>query len=173
MAIDLDSLKVVHYPDPVLRKRAQPVDVTDPEVLQVARRMVELMHDANGVGLAAPQIGLSWRIFVTNHTGEPGDDRIYLNPELTEPSRQTHPHEEGCLSLPEIVAEVTRPTAITLTATDLEGQSFTMTDDGFLARVWQHEFDHLEGTLILDKMTPFDRKANRRAVKALEDAYRP
>ncbi|MEO1235798.1 MAG: peptide deformylase [Planctomycetota bacterium] len=166
--VDPAALRVVSYPDPVLRRRAEPLSAVDDAVRAVAARMVELMHEARGVGLAAPQVGLPWRMFVANPTLEPGGDRVYVNPTLADPAPHTEPRDEGCLSLPNITAEVTRPVAITIHALDAHGQPFTETSDGFAARVWQHEFDHLDGVLILDKMTRADRAANRRAIAELE-----
>ena len=166
--VDVASLKIVHYPAAVLREVAQPLPEVDDAVRGVAARMIELMHEARGVGLAAPQVGLGWRMFIANPTAQPGDERVFINPTLLEPSPQTASHDEGCLSLPGITAEITRPAGITIEAVDLQGQTFTLSSDEFAARVWQHEFDHLEGTLILDKMTRMDRMANRRALAELE-----
>ncbi len=163
------DLKIVRYPAPVLRQVAEPVSAVDDDVKAVASRMIELMHEAKGVGLAAPQVGLPWRMFVANWTAQPGEDHAFINPELLDPSRETGPHDEGCLSIPDVTAEITRPLGITIRATDLDGRAFTMTDTGTLAaRVWQHEFDHLEGVLILDRMTRLDKMANRKAIRAME-----
>jgi len=166
--IDPATLRIVLYPHPVLRESAQPLDVVNDDVRAVADRMIELMHEARGVGLAAPQVGLPWRMFVINPTNEPGDDWVVINPVLSNPGPHTEPRDEGCLSLPGITAEVTRPAEITLSALDREGQPFTLHSDDFPARVWQHEFDHLDGVLILDKMTRIDRMANKRAIAELE-----
>lgn len=166
--IDPRALKVVNYPDPVLRRVADPVPEIDDTVRAVAARMVELMHERRGVGLAAPQVGLSWRLFVANPTQELDGDRVYINPRLVDPSPETSARDEGCLSLPEVTAEITRPVAITLEATGLDGEPIRETSDDFAARVWQHEFDHLEGVLLLDRMTRVDKMANKRAVRDLE-----
>lgn len=168
MPVNAQELKIVRYPAAVLREVAQPVPQVDDEVRAVAARMLELMREAPGVGLAAPQVGLPWRMFVANPTGDPADDRVFINPVLTEPSRQTQPREEGCLSLPGITAEVTRPVGIRIEALDEQGQAFSLQSDEFPARVWQHENDHLDGVLILDKMTRVDRMANRRLIRELE-----
>jgi len=170
MATSAERLRIVHYPDPILRDKATPLGPIDDEVKAVARRMIELMHEARGIGLAAPQVGLPWRMFVANPSNTPDDDRVFINPTLTEPSRETAEMEEGCLSLPEINARVRRPSAITITATDLDGNTFSLTSDAMPARVWQHEYDHLDGILILDKMNRMDKLANRRAIKDLEAA---
>lgn len=170
MPIDSEQLRIVHFPDPVLRQRAEPVPEITDEVRAVASRMLELMHDAKGAGLAAPQVGLSWRLFVTAAGEEDDQDRVYVNPVLSGLSGPPEGADEGCLSLPGITAEVRRPTTATITAQDLDGGTFTLTSDEWLARVWQHEFDHLEGTLILDRMTPMSRLATRKAIKELKAA---
>jgi len=160
------KLEIIHFPAPVLRTRAQPVPKIDETVRQVALRMLDLMREADGVGLAAPQVGLPWRLFVANARGEDEPDRVYVNPRL-ELSGDLCVDTEGCLSLPGIRAEIRRPPVATIVATDLDGHEFTLQSDGYLARVWQHEYDHLDGVLIIDRMTPLDRIANRRAVKQL------
>lgn len=172
MAVDIDKLRIVHYPDPVLRVKTPPVAEVTAEVRAVALRMLELMHEAPGVGLAAPQVGLPWRMFVANAHPEHlrSEDRVFINPTLRDASRELEDYEEGCLSLPHILAEVRRPKKITIDALDIDGQPFSMTSDDLWARVWQHEFDHLDGVLIIDRMTPLDRTANRRALRELEQA---
>ena len=170
------DLRIVLHPDPILRARTKAVDPSDVNVLAVANRMLELMHEAEGVGLAAPQVGLPWRLFVTN-AGKVDDDtdRVYMNPTLTLKRGEglSNPltlHEEGCLSLPGIHADVRRPRWARIDATERNGDEFTFEDDGFLARVWQHEFDHLEGVMILDRMGPAAKIVNRRAIRDLERA---
>lgn len=170
MPVDLDSLAIVHYPEPVLREKARPIEQVNDEVRAVAQRMIELMHRAPGVGLAAPQVGLPWRLFVANPTGEAGDDRVYINPSFVELTGPNAPREEGCLSLPGVHVDVTRPTVATIRALNLDGEVFEDSADDLLARIWQHEFDHLEGVLIIDKMSAMDRMANRRALRELEAA---
>lgn len=168
MAIDPAQLRIVLYPAPVLRSKAQPLAEVDDQVRAVADRMLELMHEAPGVGLAGPQVGLGWRMFVANWTGEAGNDHVFINPQLLDPTRETEARDEGCLSLPDITGEITRPAGITIRALDRDGQPFEMTAEGLPARVWQHETDHLDGVLIIDKMPGVDRMANRRAIKELE-----
>ena len=170
MPIDCSALKICHYPDPVLREAAEPVAEVGDEVRAVAARMIELMHQAPGVGLAAPQVGLGWRMFVANPSGEPGDDRVYINPQIVATGGGNAAREEGCLSLPDVTVEVIRPSQVTIRATGLDGEVFEETDNDLLARIWQHEYDHLDGTLIIDKMSPIDRMANKRALRTLEGA---
>lgn len=167
MSVDPALLRIIHYPDPVLRRPAEPVERIDETVRAVAERMIELMHEAEGVGLAAPQVGLSWRLFVAR--GEDQDDptEVFVNPALELHRGALVAREEGCLSLPGITAEVRRPDTVTLSAVDLDGRPVQREQSGFLARVWQHEFDHLEGVLIIDRMSRMDRIATRKALKEL------
>ncbi len=169
MAVAPEKLVIVHYPASVLRQVAAPLRAVNDEVRAVAMRMLHLMHQAPGVGLAAPQVGLPWRMFVANHTGEPGDDLVFINPVLSEATRVTEDYEEGCLSLPEIRATIRRPRGITITALGLDGNTFSLSSDDLPARIWQHETDHLDGVLILDRMSPGDRTALRRKIKELEE----
>ncbi len=132
----------------------------------VVADMRRIAAELDGAGIAAPQVGESLRIFlVCAREGAP--EQVFINP-VVEASGAVVPHEEGCLSLPEIRAEVLRPAKARITALDLEGREFTLESDEFDARVWQHEFDHLEGVLIIDRMRPIDRLANRRAIRELE-----
>lgn len=173
MVVKANQLRIVNYPHPTLRAKAAPIEQVDDSVRQVAERMLELMHAAQGVGLAAPQVALPWRMFVANPTGDPADDRVYINPVLSEASDHTALHEEGCLSLPHVTGQIMRPEAITITALDSEGNQIAETANDLSARIWQHETDHLDGVLIIDRMRPVDRQANQRALRALEEAFNP
>ncbi len=170
MTVKVELMKIVLYPAAVLRKKSRPVEQITQEVREVTSRMIQLMHEADGVGLAAPQVGLSWRLFVANPTGQPQDDRVFINPVLRDPSPDAWAYAEGCLSLPHIRAEIRRPKKITIEATDLDGQKFTLTSDDLASRIWQHENDHLDGILILDRMSPLDKKALRHKIQQLEAA---
>lgn len=184
---DPAALSIITYPDPILRRKAAPIDLADPAVRRnvrdVAQRMLELMRDAEGIGLAAPQVGLSWRLFVVNIPPDPDDpddspsaelptstqgDVIYINPVLSGHRGELEPYEEGCLSLPKVRGDVIRPTLITMTAADPDGTPFTSPGAGLLARCWQHEMDHLDGVLIIDKFTQASRLKARAAVRDLE-----
>lgn len=166
--VEPQQLRIVYYPAPVLRQRAREIPEVNDTVRAVAARMLELMRQADGVGLACPQVGLPWRMFVANARAEGEPDRVYINPVLRDPEGAIEPQEEGCLSLPRIYGDVWRPPAITIEATDLNGERFTLTADGMLARVWQHETDHLDGRLIIDRFGQLDKLTNRRALKELE-----
>src|SRR5947207_2521962 len=106
---DIENLTIIKYPDPRLRKVAKPVTVFDERLRRIAQRMLELMRKNEGVGLAAPQLGLDLRLFVANPTGKPEDDHVYVNPVLSD-ADGGEDYEEGCLSLPEIKVVITRPT---------------------------------------------------------------
>lgn len=166
-----EDLQIVFWPDPRLKRMSKPVETFDPELKALAARMFELMREAKGVGLAAPQVGKNIRLFVMNATGEPADDRVYVNPVLTEGEGEEE-LEEGCLSLPDVHANVVRFKQMKMAAQDLGGQAVEEAAAGFVARVWQHEFDHLNGTMLTDRMGPVARMAARRTLKELEEKYR-
>jgi peptide deformylase len=132
--------------------------------------MLTLMKEAKGVGLAAPQVGISVRLFVCNITGEAGDDTVFVNPRFVERTGLME-GEEGCLSIPGVSVSLRRSARAVIEACDLEGRSFRRTGEQMLARAWQHEMDHLNGLLIIDNMSPTDEIANRRAIKQLEADY--
>lgn len=165
-----EQLKVIHYPDPRLKKRSLPVQTFDPPLKALAARMLELMREHKGVGLAAPQVGLNIRLFVMNHSGNPEDDRAYVNPELDDPAGEEE-GEEGCLSLPGITADVLRSKFMRLTAQDLDGNPVSAAETGYVARIWQHEIDHLNGILITDRMGPVAKLTSRKILKELEAKY--
>lgn len=164
---DPAHLRIVFYPDPVLKKRCAPVTEFDGKLETMARRMLELMHDGKGIGLAAPQVGVPVRMFVCNPTGEPPDDRVYVNPSFAELTGAAE-MEEGCLSIPGALVTMRRAKHAVMRAFDLAGHPIEVTGDDLRARVWQHESDHLDGRLIIDNMSPTDEIANRRALKQLK-----
>ncbi|MDY7109123.1 MAG: peptide deformylase [Planctomycetota bacterium] len=170
MSVDPDQLSILIYPHPALRQKGEPVDPADEHVHAVARRMIQLMHEADGVGLAAPQVGLAWRLFVTHGRDYDPEDRVFINPRLDIGRGEMITEEEGCLSLPGIHVQVRRADHVDITAHGLDGEPFSMSADAFLTRIWQHENDHLDGVLIIDKMTPMDRLATRKALKELKTA---
>ena len=142
-------LKVRRYGDPVLRRRAALVDAVTPEVRRLAADMVDTMYDEVGIGLAAPQVGISMRLMVVGDEEGRGV-QVLVNPAITAQGG-TITAEEGCLSLPGIFAHVTRSEWVTLQAQDLEGHPVSITARGLRARVFQHELDHLDGILAVDR----------------------
>lgn len=167
---DPERLRILEYPDPRLRQRCATVTEFDESLARLAERMLELMREARGVGLAAPQVGILIRMFVMNHTGEPGDDRVYVNPEL-HGMTGSETAEEGCLSIPDVHVQVRRALRCRLVAQDLNGQRIERFGEGLEARIWQHEIDHTHGILILDRMGPSDAIAVRKQLRELEARF--
>jgi peptide deformylase len=165
-----EDLKIITYPDPRLKRISQPVETFDGNLKELAGRMFELMRQHRGVGLAAPQVGQNLRMFVMNHTGELADDQVYVNPVLTE-AVGSEDGEEGCLSIPGLNVQIERSKSVRIEAKDLEGNPIDRTESGYIARIWQHEFDHLNGTMLTDRMGPVARMTNRRMLKELEEKY--
>ena len=165
-----DDLKIIHWPDPRLLKMSKPVAVFNASLRALADRMFVLMREAKGVGLAAPQVGQNIRLFVMNPTGKPEDDRVYINPILTNAEGEEE-GEEGCLSLPGIHVNIYRSIRMHMSARDLDNKSIEEDADGYIARIWQHEFDHLNGTLLTDRMSPVARLTNRKILSELKAEY--
>lgn len=151
------DLEIVKYPDPILRRVAKPIAEIDDDVRTKAGRMIELMYRDKGVGLAAPQIGWSARLFVMNPTGDPKDERILVNPVISAKSKEKARSNEGCLSIPDVNGKIERSLQIRLEAYDLEGNEVVQDLEGFPARVCQHEIDHLDGILITDRLSPAEK----------------
>jgi peptide deformylase len=147
--------QVRQYGDPVLRMRAGEVEEFDEELARLAERMIGVMHDADGVGLAATQVGVLRRLFVFN---DQGDDRVLVNPVLTKVSKKTEVDDEGCLSLGPVRMPVERPVEVTLDGVDQYGETVHLELDDLSARVVQHELDHLDGKLIIDRTDPESRR---------------
>ncbi len=160
------------YPQPVLRKVAEPVQAFDDELRRIVEGMFDLMARSNGVGLAAPQVGLRKRILVLNPTGEPDDALVLVNPTLVERSGPETTFEEGCLSFPGIYAEIRRPDACVVEAQDVDGKTFRGSYEAFPSRIIQHEYDHLEGVLLVDRMSPADKVRHKAALQELVDRYK-
>jgi len=155
------------YPDPLLRRPSEPVAAFDDELRAIVEGMFERMRKSNGVGLAAPQVGLKKRILVLNPSGEAQDDLVLVNPTILARTGAVTAFEEGCLSFPGIYAEVKRPERCRVQAQKLDGSSFEAEYDGFVARIIQHEYDHLEGVLLVDRMSPADKLANKARLEEL------
>jgi len=170
MSVDPNTLTLVFYPDPILKQIAEEIDPADEAVQAVARKMVEIMLLENGVGLAAPQVGLPWRMFVTRDPENEEAGVAWINPKLEVTCDEVDTDEEGCLSLPEIRGGVRRPRGIHISGFGIDGEPTTQKSDQFLARIWQHENDHLDGILIIEKMSAMDRLVNRRLIRDLERA---
>jgi len=164
------DLKIVLFPDPRLKKMSQPVAAFDQELKDLITEMFRLMKEHRGVGLAAPQVGVNLRLFVMNATGEEGDNRAYVNPQLLDADGEEE-GEEGCLSIPGVNARIWRSEKLKMVAQDVDGRPFEEIGTDLVARIWQHETDHLNGTLITERMGPVARLAARRVLKELTEKY--
>jgi len=168
--LDLNDLRIRYYPDPVLRKRADEITNITPELADLADTMIELMLKADGIGLAAPQVGLSIRLVTVNLTGKPQDAQVLINPVLSDFQGYQESHE-GCLSLPGISGKVRRHAACTVQALDLDGNKFVIDLVDLPATCLQHETDHLNGVLFIDRLNAISRLACRKGLKVLESTY--
>lgn len=167
-AVDPQELRIIHYPDPRLREMSTPVgDATDPAVRALVERMFELMFASRGVGLAAPQVGITVRLFIASPTFDTGDRRVYINPRIIEAGGRQE-GDEGCLSFPDIHCKVRRHNEVTIEALNLAGETFQETGQELTARIFEHESDHLDGRLLVDRMSSVAKLANRKALRQLE-----
>jgi len=149
----LALVQIRQYPDPVLRLEAQEIESFDEDLAQLVERMIHLMQDARGVGLAANQVGILRRVFVIQ-ADEDEEPRALVNPIIVERSEELDEDDEGCLSMQGVSVPVERAVTIRVEARDAEGNPVTLELEGLPARVAQHELDHLDGVLILDRTTP-------------------
>ena len=168
--IDVDKCRITYYPATVLRGRAAPVEKIDENIRQLVDKMGEILVEKKGIGLAAPQAGVPLRLFIVSLTGKREDVRAYINPTVT-PHGDLDEAEEGCLSVPGIWAKIRRYKKATVTATGLDGRQFTEDAEGLYARCLQHEYDHIEGTVIVNRMGEAARIAHRRQLKKLADEH--
>lgn len=150
-------LRILEVPHPVLKKRAVPVARVDEEVRRLVRDMFETMYEAPGIGLAAPQVGVGRRLCVVDVSEDKNAPLCLINPEITWRSENLVTAEEGCLSLPDQYAEVTRPDAVELVYQDETGAERKLRAEGLLARCIQHEVDHLDGILFIDHVSALKR----------------
>lgn len=165
---DAAFAQIRQYPDPCLKERAREVEEFDDDVASLAARMLRLMDDAHGAGLAAPQIGLLRRVLVYQLEDE--EPVVLVNPTVTDASEETEVVDEGCLSLNLLIQRdvnlpVERPSSISIHAFDVAGEEIEFDADGHEARVVQHEIDHLEGTLILDRTDAEHRRLGLRTLR--------
>jgi peptide deformylase len=163
-------MKILHYPHPLLLRRTQKVDEIGGNLADIAKKMLQAMRESNGVGLAANQVGLDIRMFVTNPTGEPADAIVMINPEIVERAGEQM-GEEGCLSFPEIFGKIPRHHEVVVEYYDLAGKARAIQATDLLARVCQHEIDHLDGIVFVSRMSSADRTIVSRRLKELESAF--
>jgi len=168
--IDLEQCKITCYPATVLKQVAKPIDEIDDNVRKLTEKMTDIMIKNKGIGLAGPQANVGLRIFIISLDGSKEKIRVYINPTV-KPVGNVETMEEGCLSVSGIFTRIKRYEKCTVTATDLEGNEFTEEADGLYARCLQHEYDHLEGITIANKMSSAAKIAHRKALKKLENEY--
>jgi peptide deformylase len=173
-------LKIYYYGHPILRKHCKPVKEITDEIRKLAHDMIETMDKNNGIGLAAPQVGHSIRMFVLRNYifAEEGhwtlsEPKVYINPKLRNPSDHFISDTEGCLSLPGLRLHVNRPDKITVEAMDLDGKTFVEELEGYNARVRMHENDHINGVLFVDRIEANVRKKIDPILKEIKKKYNP
>lgn len=172
------ELPIAYYGNPILRKKAKPVEKFDDELKQLVRDMAETMHKNNGMGLAATQVSKELRLFITyvstleeDGSVTEGTLKVYINPEILEVSKETTVASEGCLSIPEIRGDVERPLRVKIKAQDLEGNSFTEEVFDYEAHCILHENDHINGVLYIDRIYGKERKLMEPKLRQIKKKY--
>jgi peptide deformylase len=168
------GMRIVHYPHPALRHAGKPVMTIDKELRLQIGQMMECMYGAKGLGLAAPQVALPYQLLVMNITGDPAKpekEEVYLNPVIVE-RKGIVDDEEGCLSFPGLFQKIRRAKTVRIQAYDLKGHKITKEIHDLEARAWQHEIDHLNGVLFIDKMGLLAKIASRGSIKSFEYEFK-
>lgn len=168
-------MEIVKYCHPVLRWKSSPLPEVTDELRRTIDKMFDLMYEAKGIGLAANQVGLPYRFFIANATGDPAEEEeelVFINPVITKKFGGWKEGEEGCLSLPQLYGQVNRAQEVIVEAYDLDGQGFEIECDDLMARVIQHETDHLDGVLFIDRMSEIARREIQGNVREFEMAFR-
>lgn len=166
--IDIEKCRITRYPAGVLAGRARPIEKIDDNIRQLVKKMTDIMLENKGVGLAGPQAGVPLRIFIISLDGTKERIKVYINPTVS-PTGELSLVEEGCLSVPGVYTKIRRYKRCKVTATDLDGNEFTEEAEGLHARALQHEYDHIEGMTIADRMSSTARIAHRKQLKTLQD----
>lgn len=173
MSAFTDDLRIVKFPHPALRYRSKPIKRVDRELHSTVRKMFDLMYEAQGIGLAANQVNLPYRLFVINLTSDPNEKKeelVFLNPVILR-RKGIEQAEEGCLSLPDLRASVRRSKEIDILAYNLQGEEISWRLTGLLARAFQHELDHLDGVLFIDHLSPSDMLQVREKLEQWEEEF--
>ena len=164
---ECDVIRIYKLGEEVLRKKAVPIEKVTDEIKTLIGDMFETMVDANGVGLAAPQVGKKLRLFVA--VADDDVKRVFINPQIVSTSEEVGDYEEGCLSIPGVYETIRRPVRVTVQALDENGKPFTLEADGLLARIIQHETDHLDGILFIDRGDPEFAEKTKEQFKQREE----
>ena len=168
--IDIEKCKITHYPAEVLGQPAEAIEEITDDIRKLAEKMVDIMLEQEGVGLAGPQAGVGLQIFIISLDGSREAVRVYINPTVT-PIGSQEAIEEGCLSVPKVFTKIRRYKQCEVTATDLDGNEFTEEADGLYARCLQHEADHLNGVTIANRMGQAAKIVHRRQLKKLTEQH--
>ena len=163
---DASGCSLTQYPADVLAQTARPVEKIDSNIRRIVEKMFEIMVENKGIGLAGPQAGIPLRIFIISLDGKRESLQVYINPTI-KPSGPMEAIPEGCLSVPGVDAKIKRYKKCSVTATDIDGNEFTQEAEGLLSRALQHEYDHLQGRLIIDRMGQVAKIAARKTLKKL------
>ncbi|MCH8567072.1 MAG: peptide deformylase [Balneolales bacterium] len=177
----MSILPIVTYNDPVLREKSSPVKENTAEIQKLIDDMFETMYNGQGVGLAAPQIGVSLRLFVTDSDPFISDEdqetdfgpMVFVNPEIISKGQETSSFDEGCLSIPGLREPVTRPETIKIRFQDRNFEHQEMEISGWLSRIFQHEYDHIEGVLFIDYLGSFRKRLIRSKLQLVESGKAP
>jgi len=166
------SLSIVAHPHPALRRKSKPIMRVDDQLRDFVTQMFGLMYEAKGVGLAANQVNLPLQVFVLNPAGDPdeGQEMVFINPVLSRP-KGSEEGEEGCLSLPGVYGDVVRSAEIDIEGFSLQGQRIQLRASGYLARVLQHEYDHLQGVMFFERMSEIKRAEIADEIEEFENDY--
>ncbi|MBN2456129.1 MAG: peptide deformylase [Sedimentisphaerales bacterium] len=168
--INADNCRITHYPAEVLAQKAEPIEKIDDSIRRLAEKMTEIMLANKGIGLAGPQAGVPLQIFIISLDGKKENVRVYINPTVT-PAGELDSVEEGCLSVPGVYTKIRRYKKCRVAAVDLAGNEFTEQAEGLYARCLQHEYDHLQGITIAERMGAAARIAHRRKIKELVEKH--
>ena len=171
-------LEIKKYPNPILRKKSEELEEITPEIKELVLAMTEIMEKNQGVGLAAPQVGELKRVIVVHPIKERSLEeksekrpQIFINPEIIKKTKETEIDEEGCLSFPELFLKIKRAKEVEIEALNLNGEKIQIKAEGLPARIFQHEIDHLDGVLFIDKLSFWQRWKFRNQLKKLKQAY--
>jgi len=164
----MTTLEIKKYPDPILRQRCQEVEGIDNEVLKLISEMEKIITEADGAGLAAPQVGVPRRIIIIQTEDGP---QAFINPKIISKSKEVETVEEGCLSFPGIRLNIKRAKGVLIEALDMDGKAIQIEAKGIKARIFQHEIDHLDGILFIDRLSLFQRLKMKNKLEAGKKIY--
>jgi peptide deformylase len=169
--VDIEKCRITHYPAAVLAEAAKTVEKIDDNIRQLTEKMTQIMLEQKGIGLAAPQAGVPLRIFIISIDGTKEKVKVYINPTIR-PAGGYLSIEEGCLSVPDVHTKIRRYEKCTVTATNLNGNEFTEQAEGLYARALQHEYDHIQGITIVDRLSYVAKIAHRKQLKKLKEEHK-